>query len=411
MIQLIKLAWRSIWRNRRRTIITLSSIALSLVLAVFFIAMSDGMYGKLINDAVRMQAGHMTVENVEYRDAPAIDLVVANASGLRKRIEEIPGVEKTKLLVFGQGVAKSGNGSIGVAIMGIEPEIEVESSPLARKIIAGEYLQKKDKRKAVIGSQLAKRLKLEVGKKMVVSSNNVAGELVEELVRIKGIYETSSVEIDSYFVQLPLGFSKKVFGMHADDVTQLGVIVHDYNQRDEIMEDIEKVLSEFSGLAVHSWEKIMPDLAAFMAIDEGSNYIFQGIIIFLMMFTIFNTILMSVLERRREFAVLLALGTPPARIKLQVLIESAFLALLGCFFGLLIGGLLAHWAAIEGIDVTSMLEEGFSVSGFAVDPILRPMVTTRLLMILGLVVFVATLIMSLYPMGRIKRIPVADVLR
>ena len=107
---IVRLAWRSIWRYRRRTIITVVSIGLGLTFAIFFLTMAEGIYAKMVDDVVRMQAGHITIENKEYREAPSIDLWVEDSETIRPRIEELPAVERTKLLIFGQGVARSGSG-------------------------------------------------------------------------------------------------------------------------------------------------------------------------------------------------------------------------------------------------------------------------------------------------------------
>ncbi|MBN2493704.1 MAG: ABC transporter permease [Deltaproteobacteria bacterium] len=409
---LVKIAWRSIWRNRRRTLITLSSIVLCLAIAVFFIAAQHGVYDRLVDEAVRMQSGHLCVEHAEYIEAPAIDLVVRDVSALRKRIERIHGVESTKALVIGQGVAKSASGSVGVAVLGVEPEVEMRSSPLARKIVRGSYLAEEDGASAVVGAELVKKLKLDIGKKLVISSNDMGGDLVEEQLRVKGIFETGSTEVDAYVIQIPLGFARKLYGMGdglSGEATRLGIVLADADERGEVMDGVAGLLA--GEQAVRTWEEVMPDLAAFIEMDVVSNYIFQGIILFLILFTIFNTLLMSVLERKREFAVLLALGTSNGRIKIQILLESAFIALLGVAFGLLVGGLVTGYFQAEGIDLSSLMEEGMSISGFAMDMVMYPALTAELLAVLGAVVFAATLLMSLYPMGQIKRIPVADVLR
>ncbi len=406
---LLKVAWRSIWRNKRRTIITLTSIVFSLTIAIFFIAMSDGMYDKLTDEAVRMQAGHLTVEHKEYRDAPAIDLVLEGTEELSKSLSRLEGVERIKALVSGQGVAKSGSGSIGVVVLGVDAKAERDQTPLAKKMVAGEYLTDDDEAKVIIGSLLAKRLKLKVGKKMVVSSNSVGGHLVEELVRVRGIFETGATEVDGFFIQIPLGFARKLYGMKPNQATQLGIILTADADWDLVMEEAPKLLAK--GQALRTWQEVMPDLAAFMAVDKGSNYVFQGIIMFLILFTIFNTILMSVLERSREFAVLLAIGTSVARIKAQVFVESALIGLVGALLGVAAGGGLTWYFNVQGLDVSAMMEEGMAVSGFSIDTVLRPAVDPAMMLLLGGAIFGATMIMSLFPMGRIKRIPVADVLR
>jgi ABC-type lipoprotein release transport system permease subunit len=443
--QLLRLAWRSIWRNKRRTIITLSSITFALALAVFFVAFGDGMYVRLIDDAVRMQAGQLTIENPDYREAPAIDLLIDNVEELGVEVESLPGVERSKALVVGQGVAKSGNGAIGVAIMGVQPSVEAKSSPFARKIIAGSYLKDHDLRKVVVGSQLVRRLKLgkikearrimapfsplfeawkvdtekiirrvqihlAVGKKLVISSNNVDGELVDELVRVKGVFHTGSPEVDGFFVQLPLRFSRKLYKLGPHQATQLGILIKDPDQQNSLLEQLRKNMQP-RGVAVLPWEKVLPDLATYIQVDKGSNIIFQGIFIFLILFVIFNTILMSVLERKREFAVLLAIGTPPGKIKIQILLESALLGFMGVALGLSIGALLSCWLAIDGLDLSQMMDESATISGIAVDSILRPKVTTKLLVVTGVLVYAAILLISLYPMKRIDKIHVASVLR
>ena len=161
----------------------------------------------------------------------------------------------------------------------------------------------------------------------------------------------------------------------------------------------------------YPWQEILPELASYIKIDRGSNLIFQGILIFLILFTIFNTIFMSVIERQREFAVMMALGTEPSELKMQVLVETAFIGLIGCVFGLLLGGSGAYFVQIYGWDISSFLKEGISVSGFAISTDMHAKVTASLLMWLGGIVFGATMLLSLIPMRRATHVAIADVLR
>ena len=405
-----RLAWRSIWRNRRRTLITVLSIGFGLACAVFFVAIGEGVYAQLIDQVVRMQAGHITMENPGYRDAPAVDLWVKAPESLRSQIESLPQVEQTKLLIMGQGIARSGSGDVSATLMGVEPSVELDTSPLVRHIVAGRYLNDVDGPWVVIGSELAKRLKLKVGKKMVLTTNDAAGNLVDELCRVRGIFETGSVEIDGYFIQAPLDFARRLFGLPEEGATQLGVVLRSPEAQESILHEVRLMVAEQDS-AVLPWQEVIPEIASYIKLDKGSNLIFQAILIFLILFTIFNTILMSVLEREREFAVLLALGTKPIQLRLQILMESAYLGLIGCGLGLLVGG-LAAWAAQEwGIDLRSLLEEGFTISGFAVSAKMHARVTPGLLFGTAGLVFGATLILSLIPMHRAARLSIVDQLR
>ena len=187
-----RLAWRSLWRNKRRTIITVVSIGMGLAFAIFFIAFGDGVYLELIDTGVKMQAGHITLEHPEYRDAPAIDLFLADPAEIRGEIEKFEQVKTTKLLIVGQGVARTGFGTVGVGIMGVEPSIEIHTSPLVGSIIEGRYLEDDDGAMVVVGSELAQRLHLKVGKKLVITTNDAVGALTEQLCRVVGIFETGT---------------------------------------------------------------------------------------------------------------------------------------------------------------------------------------------------------------------------
>jgi ABC-type lipoprotein release transport system permease subunit len=405
-----RLAWRSIWRNRRRTLITVLSIGFGLACAIFFIAIAEGVYAQLIDQVVRMQAGHITLENPDYREAPAVDLYLKVSVPLRSGIEEFPQVERTKQIVLGQGIARSGSGNVSATLMGIEPSVELETSPLARHMVAGRYLADDDGPWVVIGSELAQRLKLAVGKKMVLTTNDADGNLVDELCRVRGIFETGSVELDGYFIQAPIDFTRRVFGLPQEGVTQLGVILRTPETQEHVLQEVRLMVDE-QDISVLPWQEVIPEIASYIRLDRGSNLVFQAILVFLVLFTIFNTLLMSVLEREREFAVLLALGTKPGQLRRQIFMESVYLGLIGCTLGLLVGGLAAWIVQVWGIDLRSLLKEGFTISGFAVSTKMHARVTLGLLLNTIGLVFGATLILSLVPMRRATRVSISEQLR
>ncbi len=407
---ILRLAWRSIWRYRRRTLITVLSIGLGLTFAIFFLTLADGIYSQIIDDGVRMQAGHITLENPGYREAPSVDLWIGGLDETRAWLEGMSAVSGTKLLVLGQGVARSGAGAVGVSVMGVEPDVERRTSPIARDVVEGRYLDKGDGAYAVIGSGLARRLNLKEGKKIVLSTNNVDGTLVEELCRVRGIFETGSDEIDGYLLQVPISFARRLFGLPAGSTTQLGVILGVPEEQGRVLRDIRDRL-DGRKVAVYPWQEIIPELASYIRLDRGSNVFFQALLMFLILFTIFNTILMSVVERQREFAVLLALGTPESQLKRQVLVESAFIGAIGCVLGLLLGGLASYAVQVWGLDITSLYREGITISGLAVSTDIHARVTGATLLWTGGLVFAATLLISLFPMRRAVRVPIVETLR
>ena len=407
---LIKLAWRSLWRSRRRTLITVSSIGLGLMFAIFFISMAEGMYEQLIDQVVRMQAGYVTMQHPDYARAPSVDLYIETPQGLRPEIESWPRVDQTKLLVLGQGIAKSGAGNVAAGLIGVEPSVEAATSPLARNMVEGEYLDDSDEALVVVGNELADRLNLKVGRKMVLATNDVNGDLVEELCRVKGIFHTGSTEVDVFMIQMPLPFARKVFRLPDHAATQLGVVLKDSSDEKLILNRVRAKV-EGRNMVVLPWQEVLPDLASYIKMDKGSNLVFQGVLIFLVLFTIFNTILMSVLERQREFAMLMALGTSPRLVAGQIFVESIFLGLLGCLLGIVLGGVTVWWGHVYGIDMSAILGESISISGFALTTKIITKVSASIFAIMCLIVMAATIIISFIPMHRAARIDLAETLR
>ena len=414
LLALIRLSWRSIWRNWRRTLITVSAISGGLALALFAVAFAYGSHAQVVDEAVRVQAGHLTLEHEDYREAAAIDLSVKLSAALREKIQGVAGVASTKTLLQGQGVAKSGSGVVGVAVMGVEPQSERLSSPVAKSLIEGEYLEASDRRKVLVGSKLAHRLKLKVGKKLVLSSNNVDGDVVEELYRVKGIFELRSPEMDGHLVQIPVKAAQRFYGLSADEFTQVGVIVEDLGERDRILQEVRVLVkgeSEEKVPVVLPWEVVLADLASFIRIDRASNWVINLILIFLSLFTIWNTILMSVLERTREFAMMLALGTSPALVRAQILVESFFIGAGSVMVGLGAGGACAFWVKVHGIDMSELIQEDFTISGFSFDPVIYAKPELNMFLWLGALVFVATIVISFFSSLRVQKISISNVLR
>jgi ABC-type lipoprotein release transport system permease subunit len=402
------LAWRNLWRYKRRTIITLASISFGLTLAMIFLTLGNGAYQTLIDQGARLYGGHFSVEHPNYLESPSVDLRININETLRTKLNNHPNIKTTKALVMGQGIAKSGRGASSVQLMGVEPEREKTFSPIAESIIKGSYLAAQDKNKIVIGVKLAQELRVKVGKKLVLSTNDVEGNLVESLFRVKGIFSLGSPEMDGSLVQIPIKTARQFFAMKSDEVSQLGIIA-------ETSKDLEQeiafahTLFANQSIAIRFWDEVLTSLAAFIRVDKASNLIFNAIICFLGLFTIWNTILMSVLERKREFAVMLALGTSPRLIQIQVIGEAFYLGLLGVLIGLTLGGLSCWALQVQGIPIP--LDESTTVGGFPFPTHLYGRLWPEAYAAFASTVFGATVLMSLFASRHVNQIPVANVLR
>jgi len=407
----LKLAWRNLLRNRRRTLITIFSIASGCALSFFFFAFQAGVHKKTIDDATRMLAGQITVEHPQYRDAPKPSLFVPSVAKVKTVAEKMPDVELVKPLCLGNGVVSSAAGGIGIGFLGVEPDREKELSQIARSIVKGRFLESSDVdiKGVVIGERLADRLHVDVGNKLVLTTTNAQGDVVEELLRVVGIFKLGSATMDGALIELPIAVVRRVMGLTEDQATQVGLVLKRPEAQAMVLAETKRALAG-ENLAVHPWETLLPAIATWVSAGDRANQVMCGVVLFLASFAILNTILMSVIERKREFAMLLALGTPPQLLRIQVFVETLMLGVLGSGIGLALGASFAYAGQKNGIDMSDSGAAG-TVGGMALDPHVRPALSTEDAVFVAVVVLVVTTLIAIYPTLRSSRVDVANTLR
>jgi len=398
LLMIIKIGWLSIWRNKRRTLISLFSIVIGTGIPTFFVCIAWGFYAGLIDDVARLMSGHVTYEHVDYRNSPSNDLWVGDIQKINKTLNSNAEVLSTKQIVNLQGVAHTAKGSVGISFL---PE----------SIVEGEYLSKGDGLWVIVGSKLAKTLNVNVGKKFVFTTSDFKGELVEELFRVKGIFKTGSKEIDGHFVQSDIELARMVAGLSSNDVSQLGIIVKNPDTHERFLREMQKTLAKKNGVFL-SWQQIMPDVATTIHMDRTAITSIMVLLVVIVLFTMFSTILMSTLERKREFASLLAIGTQQIEIKLQIFIETIIFGLIACPLGSLLGVGVAKWTeGYDMMDVVGGKAGDMSVGGFGMDTIITPLFSVPLILQISIFFFLAVQLLSVLPVYLISRISITDELR
>jgi ABC-type lipoprotein release transport system permease subunit len=410
---IVRQAIRSSRRHTRRTVISAVAVAFGFGLTIFFIGFGDGIYNQLIDDAARLQAGHLTIQHTGYLEAPALDLHVADARSLADRLNELEGVAVSKRLVNAQGMARSGVEATGVGIMGLEPAIERDLSPVADHIVAGEYLRDDDDRWVLIGVDMAERLDLAPGKKLVVSANDANGDLVESLFRVRGVFRSGEPGLDGYVVQMPIDAAAGFFGLPAGAATDLGIVLAHRTDRTRVTRAAQALVEGHAELVLLGWEDVQPGLAAYIRTDRGGNIVFTTILVALTLFTIFNTLLMSVLERRREFAVQMAIGVSSLELGMQIVGEALILAALGCALGSVLGWVPLWYFMQNGIDLASLMggHDDMTLGNFAVSTVVHPDLAWSSYAAVVRNITLATLFTAIVPMRLIGQMQLARELR
>ncbi len=391
-----RLAWRNLWRSRRRTLITLASIMFGLLLSITFTSMSDGSYSKLIDSAARAGLGHVTLQPQGFRDRPGNNLYLKEINSLVEAVRADEDVETAQVRVFGQAMVATAADTAGVAFAAIDPQAEGESFNLFDHIKEGRAVQSMVKGEAVIGRRLAETLELKLGSKLVLTTTDKDGEVVSGLLRVRGIFETGIDEADRYQIAVPLGWARNLIGFSDDEATLIAVTVHDQRRAERIAARLGALSGPHSGEGL-PWFKVMPDFAGMIAIDNASNYLFQMIIMLLVAAGIFNTVLMSVMERMREMGVMMAVGMTARRLFWMVTIETFWLAVVGILAGLLVSAPVYYYMATVGLDFTETLKEQQNFGGVAWDPIMTSSLYPDHLAIILVAVFALVMLAGLYP--------------
>jgi ABC-type lipoprotein release transport system permease subunit len=399
---LFKLAWRNLWKNRRRTLITMTMISVGFALALIALGLADGFHNQMIRNAVRLGSGNLTVEHRDYPDEPSNDKLVAKASALRDGIRGVPGIRNVSERIIVMGLIYTASNSSGVAILGIDPVSDMTRKTLEPEIIEGRYLRDNEERGVLIGADLARRLRTSVGGKAVVTAQDASGQISSQLVRVRGIFQTGINEMDGYLAQVSLPLARALLGV-SQGATQLAVFLEDEKHQSRIKQEIKRLVSG-SKAAVFDWEDVMPDLVLFVQMDNAGTYIFMGIIMVVVALGILNTILMSVLERTREFGLMVALGMGPRRLLGLVVLETAFLSVVSLGVGAVLGFGAHRYFAEFGFDMGFASQEQLTAAGAVFDPVLySELEPARVLLLVG-IVFSVTLAVGIYPALRAARV-------
>lgn len=407
---LISLAWRNLWRAPRRTGITLFSIAFGAWLAASFTALGDNSYRNMIQSSARLGFGHATVEPTGSRDAPGFDRWVADAEGRAATIKADPLVSRVSVRIFGQAMFATARKTVGGVLYGVDPNREDgDINIYLQNLVEGRTLADAGARETVVGIVLAEKLGLKLGKKLVYTVVDTSGELVSEVVRVRGIFETGVDEVDGSVALLPIDRVRALLGYQESDASMISIYVDDHRSAPAVVERVKGSLGASCGLTVATWSDTQPELAGMVRLDRGMNQLFQLLIGVLIAAGVLNTLLMSVLERRKEFGVMLALGTAPSFVFRLVMLESSLMALVGIATSVLALVPWFHWLQTTGIDTREMTGE-VGVAGVLVDPVLRATIYPESMLSIGLFVFLLSVGAGLYPAWRAGRERPVDVL-
>ena len=403
----LRLAWRNLWRQPRRTWLTTGAMVFSNVLLVFMISLQFGMYRLMIENSLKAFTGHMQVQARGYIDdqkmRQTIPDVVALAEDLRGELDS----EAVAARATAFALASSKERSYGIAVFGVEPRFEPRVSSIPGLVREGRYLQSNDAAEIVIGAVLARNLRVGVGDELTLLGSGRDGSFAAAVATVAGIFDSGVAELDRTIAEMPLGLFQDVFYMEGSG-HQVVVNAPRLGQVAALQSRVAALLPDGQDLVVHNWDALQPGLKQAIQADISSAVFMYGVLVILVAFSVLNTQLMSVLERTHEFGIVLALGLKPGRLGRLVMLETAMMGAIGLVIGALIGGALTGWLGVRGFTMPGMEEMG---AKFNLPSQLHPEVTLASLLSGPAVVFLFSLLASVYPALRLRRLQPVEAMR
>ena len=402
-----RFAWRNIWRHPRRTILTMLAIAFGAALLVFSIGFQLGQYDLMIKGSVSIYEGLIQVQKKGYLDEPKMRNSIEDIQSLAKQLRNKTSIDSISARANGFALVSSEKRSYGTLIAGVETAYEKLVSIIPGTVREGHYLSSDTAQEIIIGKSLAKNLQIMIGDELTLMGNGRDGSIAATILPVVGIYQSGSKELDRNLIQMPIKTFQETFGMgthgHAivffhDDVKQVSLFKQEINQ----------IIPDNKSLVTLTWDELQPGIKQAIELDYSSGWFMYLVLVAVITFSILNTFLMSVLERTREFGIMLALGYKPLNIGKLVMLEAFILTLFALALGTLIGLSINLYFAYYGLSFEGM-EEIASV--YNMPSTLYPQISLESILIGPLVIFIFTIISALYPAIKIRKLQPVEAMR
>ena len=405
----LQLAWRNLWRNSRRTWLTIAAIAFSTTLLVAWVPIQFGVYEIMIDGSLSIFPGHAQIQRPGYQDKAKIRNAIDNPLVLAKNLRDSHYYKGISVRAQGFALLSSGTRSYGAQIVGVEPDYEPDTSSIPGLIKKGKYLNNISTNEIVIGDTLAHNLGLDIGDEVTMLGSGKDGSIAAAILTVRGIFNSGSTDLDRFLCEIPLDTFQDIFSMGKSAHT-IVVVGNKLEQQAQLISHLKQATKNLDQLVVLGWEDLVAGLKEGIEIDKVSGFIFQGILMAILIFSILNTFLMSILERTKEFGLMLALGSSARRIAGLLMLETALLTLIGLIIGTIIGSILVYWAHTVGISYPGMAEmaEQYNMPGLSrIYPQLK-----LINFVLGpFVIFITTNIVAWIPILRIRKLQPVEAMR
>ncbi len=402
----LKLAWRNIWRNKRRTLITTASVFTAVILALLMRSLQQGAYQRMIDNVVSFYTGHIQLHATGYWDDQTIENSLEPDVDLYKRVAATEGVTRHVARLESFALASTGELTKGVMVIGIDPQGENELTHLATKLIKGTYLGNADNA-ILLSDGLAKYLKLNLNDTLVLLGQGYHGVNAAAMYPVKGIVKFPSPELNQRLVYMPLPLAQRLYSAEGR-ITSVVISVEQGADATKVAESLRSSFKD-APYEILDWKEMLPDLVQLIEVDNAGGIITISTLYMIIGFGIFGTILMMLTERTREFGILIAIGMKRAQLIIIVTLEILLTSGLGVLLGSGIGVPIVAYFHYNPIHITGDMAVAYEK--FGMEPVFPFSMDWSIFVSQAAVVLAITIVLAFYPWFRLRKMKTIEALK
>jgi ABC-type lipoprotein release transport system permease subunit len=392
------LAWRNLWRNKRRTLIASASIFFAVIFALLMRSMQEGSYDYMVDASVSMYTGYIQVHAKDYWDKRSIDKSMELSQTKLDKIDSLENVTLVTPRLESFSLISYGNVTKVASIVGIDPELENEMTDLKNKLISGKYLTKKS-RGVMIAEGLAEVLKVGIGDSVVLYGQGYHGVTAAAQVEVEGIVKFTLPALNKTMVYLGLDYSQWLYAA-PNRVTTISIMISEATKINEVHSAVSSLFDD--KFEVMMWPELLPELVQSIEVDNAGGIIMLGILYVVIGFGIFGTVMMMTAERTKEFGILISVGMKKWRLSYVSFLESLFLSFIGVLAGIIVSIPILYYLKQNPIPLTGEMAD--AMLKFGLDPIIPFRFAANIFIDQFLTVLVIAMISALYPLSYIRKL-------
>lgn len=407
----IAIAWRNIGRNKMRSVLTLLAVSFATTVLIFTTSLQLSSYATAIRASTALLSGHLQIQSAGYQNQPRLRSSIAGVGTIDSAISLLEGIQHYSLRAEAFILISSDERSYGAQLFGVQPDRETSLSSLPALVRSGRYLSAEDDAAVVLGKHLARNLRVGIGDEITFIAQAHDGSLAAGVLTVVGVFSSGTNELDRHILYVPLSYFQSAFAM-PDQAHRVVLTVDSLSEvpgiESEVVDMIQALPRTDKSLEVLPWEELLPGLKQSIDLDFSTGWLFFLSLVLVVMFTIVNTFLMSVLERTREFGILLCLGMKPERISLLILLECSLLTVLGVSSGMLLGTLVVEYFGTVGFSIPGAEELNKT---WNLPATIYPKISLQSLLQGPLIIVLTGIFASVYPALRIFALSPIEAVR